>query len=85
MFANRFQGLLHADETSPRCCRDRDCRDFRRVRNPMLQDTIIDREYLVRHPPNEEHVLSANTSKPTTDGRGSKVLLPNDRRGRVLP
>lgn len=38
------------------------------MRNPILQDTIIDREYVERHPPNEETVLSVNTANPRPMG-----------------
>ena len=34
----------------------------------MLEDTIFDREYVERHLPNEEKVLSANTFKPRPSG-----------------
>ena len=34
----------------------------------MLEDTIFDREYVERHLPNEEKVLSANTFKPRPNG-----------------
>ena len=34
----------------------------------MLEDTIFDREYVERHLPNEEKVLSANTFKPRPTG-----------------
>jgi hypothetical protein len=34
----------------------------------MLEDTIFDREYVERHLPNEEKVLSANTFIPRPSG-----------------
>ena len=34
----------------------------------MLENTIFDREYVERHLPNEEKVLSANTFKPRPSG-----------------
>jgi hypothetical protein len=34
----------------------------------MLEDTIFDKEYVVRNLPNEENVLSATTFKPRPTG-----------------
>ena len=34
----------------------------------MLEDTIFDKEYVARHLPNEEKVLSATTFKPRPTG-----------------
>ena len=34
----------------------------------MLEDTIFDKEYIARHIPNEENVLSATTFKPRPTG-----------------
>lgn len=36
--------------------------------SPMLEDTIFDKEYIARHMPSEEKVLSATTFEPRPTG-----------------